>query len=290
MSNHRYHISPQSALPMQISFPFQEPAEGDAPLDGKLLYISTSRYDRDWNGAVHAHPFSEIFFVTGGRGTFHWGDQTLSLEKNALVITNPHVEHAESSQPQDPLEYIVLGIEGLEFRSGEERVLYLPGCGQPLGQYIRCLLWEAQNPSYAQKEVCQHLLAILLVMILRQREMGIAITAAQDVQPFCASAKAYIDAHYKESLTLDTLAQVVSQNKFYLVHAFTSAYGMSPIKYLTQRKMEEGKYLLAETDSPIAEVGAIIGFTSASHFTQAFKRAVGCTPNAYRKAQKEGKA
>lgn len=286
MSNYRYPISHQSALPVQISLPFQEPQEGESPLDGKLLYISTARYDRDWHGAVHAHPFSEIFYVTGGRGQFHWGDQTLDIEKNALVITNSHVEHAESSQPQDPLEYIVLGIEGLEFRGGDERVLYLPGCGESLGGYIRCLLWEAQNPSYAQKEVCQHLLAILLVMILRQQEMGIAITAARDVQPFCASAKAYIDAHYKEPITLDTLAQVVSQNKYYLVHAFTKAYDMSPIKYQIKRKMDEAQYLLAQTDNPIAEIGAIVGFPSASHFTQAFKRSVGCTPNAYRKSQK----
>lgn len=288
MSNQRYPVTQESrSVPVDLSFPIQPQEEGSHPLEGKLLYISTARYDQDWHSTLHAHSFSEIFYVTGGSGYFHFGDRVLPIRKNCLLITNPHVEHAESSQPADPLEYIVLGIEGLEFRSGEEQVLFLPDCEEAIGHHIRMLLQEARSCGYGHRAICQHLLAILLILLQRQKKMDIATAAAQDVQAFCAAAKAYIDAHFKEAVTLDELADLVRQNKFYLVHAFTKAYAMSPIKYLMKRKMDESKYLLAETDTSVADIGSIVGFSSASHFSQAFKRIVGCTPNAYRKSQRQ---
>lgn len=259
MSNQRYNLSAppvsgQSDLPFQVSFP----AQADTPpLEAKLLYISTAKYDQDWHCTPHTHSFSEIFYVTGGRGEFRCAGRTLPIEKNGLVLVNPYVEHAESSQASDPLEYIVLGIEGLEFGSQEEaaaaNLLYIPDCPVSIERYIRNLLEEAQTTAFGHQAICQHLLTILLICILRQKELNIAITASRDVQAFCAVVKSYIDTHYKEAITLDTLADVVRQNKFYLVHAFTKAYAMSPIKYLMKRKMDESKYLLADTDTSIAE-------------------------------------
>lgn len=293
MSNQRYDLSEPaglSALPLRISFPAREHDPEAAPLEARLLYISTAKYDRDWHGTPHTHSFSEIFYVSGGRGRFLSEGKALPLQKNALVIVNPYVEHVEASQDEEPLEYIVLGIEGLEFTGAGSNVLYIPSCDQPIGKTIRNLLDEAQSTAFGHKNICQHLLSILLILILRQKEMNGSITAARDVQAFCAVVKSYIDTHYKEAITLDTLADVVRQNKFYLVHAFTKAYNLSPIKYLMKRKMDESKYLLAETDTSVADIGAIVGFSSASHFSQAFKRIVGCTPNAYRKQERSNSA
>lgn len=293
MSNQRYNLSQAPGtgpLPLQLSFPAPEQEGDGSPLEARLLYISTARYDRDWHCTPHTHSFCEIFYVTGGRGRFQAEGRALPLRKGGLVIVNPYVEHAEASQDQEPLEYIVLGIEGLEFSlpdgSPGSGCLCIPTCSDAIDKYIRSLLTEARTTAFGHKNICQHLLSIILISILRQKEMNIAITASQGVPAFCAVVKSYLDTHYKEAITLDMLADEVRQNKFYLVHAFTKAYSMSPIKYLMKRKMDESKYLLAETDTSIADIGAIVGFSSASHFTQAFKRIVGCTPNAYRKQRR----
>lgn len=39
-------------------------------LDIRLLYISKSRYDRNWQSILHSHAFAELFYVIHGTGVF----------------------------------------------------------------------------------------------------------------------------------------------------------------------------------------------------------------------------
>lgn len=81
----------------------------------KLLYVSTSKYEDDWQSILHSHPFSELFFVVSGSGSFIAEGSEFPVSQNDMVIINPHVQHTEKSLHTTPLEYIVLGIEGLSF-------------------------------------------------------------------------------------------------------------------------------------------------------------------------------
>ena len=80
-----------------------------------LLYITTSKYEGDWQSILHSHPFSELFYVVSGGGFFIAEGQEFPVGTNDLVIINPHVQHTEKSLQTAPLEYIVLGIDGLAF-------------------------------------------------------------------------------------------------------------------------------------------------------------------------------
>ncbi|MDE6168313.1 MAG: helix-turn-helix transcriptional regulator, partial [Acetatifactor sp.] len=72
----------------------------------------------------------------------------------------------------------------------------------------------------------------------------------------------------------------------YMVHAFTKYTGLSPINYLLQKRIQEGKALLESTACSIAQISAMLGFSSQSYFSQAFKKATGKTPAAYRNERK----
>jgi AraC family transcriptional regulator len=64
--------------------------------------------------------------------------------------------------------------------------------------------------------------------------------------------------------------------------AFTRAFGVTPHRYVVQRRIERAKELLRGTDLPVIEVASETGFASQSHLATAFKRVVGVTPGAYR--------
>lgn len=81
----------------------------------KLLYVTTSKYEGDWQSILHSHPFSELFYVVDGCGTFVAEGTEFPVGKNDMVIINPHVQHTEKSLHTTPLDYIVLGIDGLSF-------------------------------------------------------------------------------------------------------------------------------------------------------------------------------
>ena len=93
----------------------------------------------------------------------------------------------------------------------------------------------------------------------------------------------YIEAHLSEELSLEDLAAEVCLSPFHFARAFKAATGTAPHRYLTDRRIERAKSLIAEGRLSLAEIAHVCGFSSQAHFTRWFKRIVGTTPGAYRK-------
>ena len=75
-------------------------------LNTQLLYITHSCYDRKWQSVMHAHPFTEVFFVVNGTGKFQVEDKTFFVGKDDLIIINPNVMHTEFNHGKEALEYL----------------------------------------------------------------------------------------------------------------------------------------------------------------------------------------
>ena len=60
------------------------------------------------------------FFITHGTGKFTIENECFPVKENDLIIVNPNVSHTESGGTGTPLEYIVLGINGLQFTDKDE--------------------------------------------------------------------------------------------------------------------------------------------------------------------------
>jgi AraC family transcriptional regulator len=94
---------------------------------------------------------------------------------------------------------------------------------------------------------------------------------------------AYIEKHLVEQIPLDTLAQLVRLSRYYFCRAFKQSFGMPPHRYQTHRRMEYAKLLLAKHAVSVTEIGIMLGFSSTSSFTAAFRRESGTTPTDYRR-------
>ena len=79
--------------------------------DFQLRYISFSKYEGDWQSLPHTHQFSELFYVLHGEGVFYIENEKISVKTDDLMIINPNVEHTERTLPNNPMEYIVFGVE-----------------------------------------------------------------------------------------------------------------------------------------------------------------------------------
>ena len=218
-----------------------------------------------------------------------------------MVIINPHVQHTEKSGSESPLEYIVLGINGLSFSfenvtSAQDGIsmqtsfgtVYkynMQGCH--VCACLNMMLEEITHKNENYETACQNLLEVLLIYILRNDDLSIVKSGDTILNRECAQIKNYLDSNYSENITLDTLAAITHMNKYYMAHAFTLHYGCSPIRYLCQTRIEASKELLANTDYSITEVAQYAGFSSQSYFAQCFSKSCGVTASAYRKSCKE---
>lgn len=95
--------------------------------------------------------------------------------------------------------------------------------------------------------------------------------------------KEYLEAHYREKLTLDDLASEFYLNKEYMSRMYRKEYGIRIGDYLDFLKMEEAKRLLLAGDRTIGEITEYLNFYDESHFNKKFKKAVGVTPKDYAK-------
>ncbi len=259
-------------------------------ISAKLLYISRSKYEGDWNSVPHAHYFAELFYITGGVGNFVLEGKSFEVHRDDLIIINPDVNHTELSVHGSPLEYIVLGIEGLSFlfpKKGEEithMVRNYRSQREKLLFYLDNLISEIETKSGYYEMVCQNFLELLLTCIMRDTDFAVSQHPLQkSKQKYCCTVKQYIDDNFKQDITLDQLAGLVHMNKYHLVHTFSKETGISPINYLITKRIDESIHLLETTNHTIAEISDIVGFSSQSYFCQSFKRLKELSPNAYRK-------
>ena len=257
----------------------------------KLLNAASARYGGDWHSVPHTHNHMELFFIVGGKGQFLIEDQLHPVDVNNLVIINPNVVHTEVSLNAQPLEYIVLGVAGIQLATrdtsnGQFSILdhfesaEISGC-------LRNILREMEQKNTGYEDVCQAYMEILITRLMRSTALAVpSESQVISVNRQCAAVRRYIDLHFKEALTLEQLAEEGHMNKFYLSHAFKREYGVSPINYMISKRIEESKYLLAETDLSMTQIAQLLGFSSLSYFSQVFRRTQSVTPMEYRQSQR----
>lgn len=263
-------------------------------MNARLLSISLSKDDQDWQSVFHTHHFTEIFFVLEGKGNFLFREGTRSIRTGDLIIIPPYIEHTEQSIPGTALKYYVLGIDGVTFQTKYDAATAQIYCNfdnnSMLANLFDQIYYEMKGDRYGAEQVCQHLLQVLLLRIVRTKHLIPVSINSVRMSKECAQIKAYLDTNYASHITLDTLTGLTHMNKYYMAHSFTKFTGLSPIQYLNRRRLEVACQLLTDTDYSISDIANLTGFSSQSYFTQIFRKFYDVTPIRYRQTHNRNNA
>ena len=93
----------------------------------------------------------------------------------------------------------------------------------------------------------------------------------------------YINSHLEHELSLDELAGEACLSAFHFARLFRQATGLTPHRYVTERRLVAAKDRLRSGRLSLAEVALVTGFGSQSNFNRVFKRMTGCSPGQYRR-------
>ena len=91
----------------------------------------------------------------------------------------------------------------------------------------------------------------------------------------------YIEVNFGKRISLATLARLVRLSRWHFCRAFKQSFGMPPLLYLNERRIEHAKRLLANRELSVMEIGLQVGFVTSSAFATAFRKATGVAPRAY---------
>lgn len=81
-----------------------------------------------------------------------------------------------------------------------------------------------------------------------------------------------------EPITIKELSRKVAINECYLKKGFKEVFGTTIFDFYQQQRMEHGKYLLYEKGLSVTDVSVLLGYSSISHFSAAFKKHTGLKP------------
>ncbi|UWP60809.1 response regulator transcription factor [Ruminococcus gauvreauii] len=98
----------------------------------------------------------------------------------------------------------------------------------------------------------------------------------------------FIEKNIDKKLTLNEVAKEFSFNRNYICDLFNKNIGKTFVAYLTERRIERAKILLADTNYNLEEISAMAGFGDYFYFNKVFKKEMGITPSVYRRSRREG--
>ena len=95
---------------------------------------------------------------------------------------------------------------------------------------------------------------------------------------------AFIEANLESDISVGALADAACFSLFHFVRAFHLAMGRSPHAYLSERRLDRAKHMLAYSDTSLVNVAFACRFSGQANFTKSFTRTMGVSPGRYRRA------
>src|ERR1700678_2875306 len=100
-------------------------------------------------------------------------------------------------------------------------------------------------------------------------------------------ARDRIDRDYADEIGIAALAAGAGYSREHFIRAFRAAYGETPGRYRTRRRIERACDLLRSANLTVTEICFLVGFTSLGSFSARFSEVTGMSPTAYRRAAAE---
>ena len=104
---------------------------------------------------------------------------------------------------------------------------------------------------------------------------------AEDIYQRVVTAKLFIDDNFSEPIDLKEISEKAFLSRFHFHRLFTRIYRKTPHQYLTRKRIDKAKDLLAENKA-VSDVCTEVGFESIGSFSILFKKEIGFAPQYYR--------
>lgn len=273
-------------------------------LDGvpiHTLNIVFERFTRVIPSHSHGSGCYEIHYIPAGSGRLKADGVYYDISPNTLFVTGPHVAHAQSPLLSDPMqEYCVY------FRfPGVSRAKKLSPL---LNAFLSTAFWigqDVQGTHFLMKQLfdelkCRHtgyqnqvklLLSQLIICLVRNYEQQEKTPAYRFAENNLCNSKSMIIEEYflyeYRTLSLEALAGRLNLSARQTQRLLQAYYGKTFQQKKTEARMSAASILLSEKSRSIASIAEELGYSSAEHFSSAFKKYYQVSPGNYRKKQTE---
>ncbi|MCD8131230.1 MAG: AraC family transcriptional regulator [Lachnospiraceae bacterium] len=232
-----------------------------------------------------------FFIVLEGAGELTYNGTLYQLSAGDCVFINCKNPYSQSSSEElwtlKWCHFYGSNLAGI-YNKYVERGGYPAFHAQNPQAYVRLLdeLYTcADSDAYTRDMRIYDKLSTLTALLMEEswhQDAGTSASSRRNV----LEIKDYIDANYREKLTLEGLAGLFFINKHYLARCFKEQCGSSVAVYIQQVRITHAKSLLRFSEDTIEKIAEECGIPDANYFARVFKKVEGITPGEYRKLWK----
>lgn len=243
---------------------------------GGAMHVERRQAGASWQGGVMHHGDLSLHWVGGpSYDARSWSCSALPTQVLNLHLSRELVERVAEEE---------VGVELARLE-----VVGRTRFHDPLLEQMAQGLWqELAQSAPAGKLYAQSAAQFLSVHLVRQ--YALSSRRVTDTLPAPGELTArqlrqvheFIRWHLSEGLSLEAVAQEIGFSPYHFARLFRRTTGASLHQFVLRQRLEYARWLLRETETPLAQVALACGFADQSHLNLVFQRHLGCTPRAYR--------
>jgi AraC-like DNA-binding protein len=225
---------------------------------------------------LHSHQYTE-FVLCLGSGGYIADENNVKSEYNDLDITihKPFAKHICFNGKQ--CTHFCLGVKGIELEEFPDTII---NSNEKITSLFHEISEEIKNKNDLYIQISEAKTIEIVFYIKRFIECKMKNVSANNNVVW--KIKNMIDDNFQKEINLSTISENVFLSEEYLRHLFKDEYGVSPIKYLIQKRVDHAKILLIETSKTIKELSYDCGFSDEHYFSKLFKKMTGLSPVQFR--------
>lgn len=236
-------------------------------------------------------PNYQILYCTEGSGIFRTGDRDYTINKGDAFFFRPDIPH-EYRPTTEPWATKWIVFSG----SAAGNISDYLGFGNTEVFSLRSLrdfdmqvdalydMFWCDDPDKEIKSSCMmYRLIIKMGECIGNAPKAGGMTQNEKYEKISAVTE-LMKTRYKDDLSLDCMAATIGVTTNHLCRLFNQVYGTTPLKYLTQLRLNMAKYYLSSPKNlKVKDIAEAVGFHDASYFCAVFKKSEGMTPDDFRK-------
>ncbi len=242
---------------------------------------------------IHWHDFYEIDLCLDGYGTTLINGREYPVSAGYLSFMTPIDIHTFNIEKPLTILNIKFDPSWIEYSNFSESFLITHFVHRKISPeqielfklYINAIKSEITTDKFMTRSYILHLLSCLLIEILRisrdnkeNHEDG-----KNELSNVVQKMVYYVHMHFKEDITLESVANYVELSPTYVSNLFKTHLGYGFKSLLNNLRLKHAENLLIHSNESVTNISYFCGFQSFSHFLKAFKRKNNISPREFRK-------